>query len=67
MGRQEMNKIERPADIHNVCDYIITRSCENQERVTLVKVHKLLYYSQAWFLALRGKPLFRGNFEAWMH
>lgn len=29
------------------------------------KLHKLIYYSQAWHLAWEGKPLFRERVEAW--
>ena len=28
-------------------------------------LQKLLYYTQAWHLAIKGRPLFEGQFEAW--
>ncbi|GAA2465929.1 Panacea domain-containing protein [Winogradskya humida] len=28
-------------------------------------LQKFLYYVQAWHLAIKGKPLFEGHFEAW--
>lgn len=31
------------------------------------KLQKLLYYVQAWSLALRNKPMFKENIEAWIH
>lgn len=30
------------------------------------KLHRLLYYSQAWHLAEHEKPLFTGKFQAWV-
>jgi len=32
-----------------------------------LKLQKLLYYVQAWNLALNGEALFEDNFEAWIH
>ena len=31
----------------------------------VVKIHKLLYYAQAWHLTWTGAPLFRERIEAW--
>lgn len=31
------------------------------------KLQKLVYYAQAWSLALNDKPLFSDPFEAWIH
>ncbi|GAA2563148.1 hypothetical protein GCM10010435_39100 [Winogradskya consettensis] len=30
-----------------------------------MSLQKFLYYVQAWHLAIKGKPLFEGRFEAW--
>jgi uncharacterized phage-associated protein len=35
--------------------------------VTPLKLQKLLYYAQAWYLAFRNKPLFKESIEAWVH
>lgn len=37
------------------------------EAMTPLKVQKLLYFSQAYYLANYGKPLFDADFEAWAH
>ncbi|MGB3337472.1 MAG: type II toxin-antitoxin system antitoxin SocA domain-containing protein [Devosia sp.] len=37
------------------------------EAMTHLKVQKLLYFSQAYFLANFHKPLFEEDFEAWAH
>lgn len=35
--------------------------------ITPLKAQKLLYYAQAWFLALYDERLINDNFEAWAH
>lgn len=37
------------------------------ERLTNLKLQKLLYYQQGFHLAFFGKPLFAENVEAWMY
>jgi uncharacterized phage-associated protein len=51
----------------DVCDYIILKVKEAGSGLSLLKLHKLLYYTQAWFLAFHGRPLFDGKFQAWVH
>lgn len=54
--------------VNQVTNYFIYLSNkEGQNDLTNKKLQKLLYYSQAWSLALRKKELFRENFEAWIH
>ena len=55
--------------VHQACDYIITRVCEGDALPSLnvLKLQKLLYYSQAWHLAFYGTRLFDENFQAWVH
>lgn len=55
------------ATINQVCDYIILMCQEGGERLNLLKLQKLLYYTQAWNLAFSEKPLFDGKFQAWVH
>lgn len=50
-----------------VADYIIHFSHEHGDPITNLKLQKLLYYAQAWYLALYDKPLFDDDFEAWVH
>ena len=38
---------------------------QNGEAVTNLKLQKLLYYAQAWHLAVYKKPLFDDKIEAW--
>lgn len=37
------------------------------DSITHLKLQKLVYYAQAWSLALRGKPLFDEDLQAWAH
>lgn len=55
-------------DIHDATDYIILKTtAEAGVRLNLLKLQKLLYYVQAWHLAFYDKPLFAGQFQAWIH
>ena len=35
--------------------------------MTHLRLQKLVYYAQAWSLAIRDKPLFPNTFQAWPH
>lgn len=35
--------------------------------ITQMKLHKLLYYAQGWYLAVVGKPLLNETITAWKH
>lgn len=37
------------------------------DSITHLKLQKLIYYVQAWSLALRDKPLFDEDMQAWAH
>lgn len=50
-----------------VASYLLARSRERGEALTNLKLQKLLYYAQAWHLAIYDKPLFDEDFQAWVH
>lgn len=50
-----------------VADYVIAFLAEHGDPTTNLKLQKLLYYSQAWYLALYDLPLFDDRIEAWVH
>lgn len=54
-------------NVHDVCDYIIVKLDAGGETLSHLKLQKLLYYTQAWYLAFNKKPLFKAKFEAWVH
>lgn len=45
----------------DVADYIL----QQKGPLTCMKLHKLVYYAQAWSLALEDEPLFEEPIEAW--
>ena len=47
--------------------FIYKNNKEEKKNLTNKKLQKLLYYSQAWNLALYKKPLFSDTIEAWVH
>ena len=53
--------------ITDLTDFIIMSLCGKAERISMMKMHKLLYYVQAWHLAFFGEVLFRDEFQAWIH
>nr|USU33794.1 DUF4065 domain-containing protein [Methylobacterium sp. OTU13CASTA1] len=40
---------------------------EAGDAITHLKLQKLVYYAQAWSLALRDRPLFDEDMQAWAH
>ena len=48
--------------------YFVKKSQEEPGKgLDALKLQKLLYYAQAWNLALSGKRLFPDEFQAWVH
>jgi uncharacterized phage-associated protein len=68
MARTEDDVEEAPADISKVADWFLNRVDRDAgEAITHLKLQKLLYFSQAWYLANKGKPMFDDDFQAWAH
>jgi len=58
-----MSAIKNAAD---VADYILFLVDENLgDNISNLKLQKLLYYCQGYFLALNNKPLFKEDILAW--
>ncbi len=53
--------------VDKVVAYIIRWAQDRGEPLTNLKLQKLAYYAQAWFLAISNKRLFDGEFQAWVH
>jgi uncharacterized phage-associated protein len=51
----------------NTANFLLVECRERGDVLTNLKLQKLLYYAQAWYLALRDKPLFAEEFQAWVH
>ena len=52
---------------NKVADYFLCFCREHGDYLTNLKLQKLVYYAQAWHLALSGKPLFDDEIQAWIH
>lgn len=50
-----------------VADYLLCVFHAKGDPLTHLKLQKLVYYVQAWYLALYEEPLFNDRFEAWIH
>jgi uncharacterized phage-associated protein len=54
--------------VFEVADYFILQSDpQSGDTITHLKLQKLIYYAQAWHLAIFKKPLFRDKIKAWAH
>ena len=54
--------------LKTVANYFIWLGMQDKARkVSNKKLQKLVYYAQAWSLALFSKPLFSEEIEAWIH
>lgn len=51
------------ANIFDVAKYIL----KTKGKMSTLKLQKLCYYSQAWYLVWYDKPLFRAKIEAFAH
>lgn len=56
-------------DPNDIARYFLWLACEESEPepITNMRLQKLLYYAQGWALAVRGRPLFEGTIEGWIH
>ena len=55
------------SNAQDVANFFIGRFQEAQDPVTNLKLQKLLYYAQGWYLAFFDEPLFDERIEAWLH
>jgi uncharacterized phage-associated protein len=51
----------------DVANYLICSAHDSGSFISNLKLQKLLYYAQAWHLALFDKKLFADRFQAWIH
>ena len=52
---------------NGVANFLLRYVQEKGDLITNLKLQKLVYYAQAWYLALYDEPLFDDHFEAWVH
>lgn len=51
----------------DVASYFIWLANETGSFISNLKLQKLVYYAQAWHLAIHNTPLFEKDFQAWVH
>ena len=51
------------ATVHDVAAYIL----KNRGPISAMKLHKLVYYCQAWSLAWEDRPIFPEQIQAWVN
>jgi uncharacterized phage-associated protein len=51
----------------DIAEYFIWLANETGSFISNLKLQKLVYYSQAWYLAIYEQPLFSEDFQAWVH
>lgn len=54
-------------DAKTVANYMLYLMGDAFDDLTNMKINKLLYFAQGYFLAKHGKPLFTDTIEAWAH
>lgn len=50
-----------------VAKYFIWKASKEGKSITNKKLQKLLYYAQGWYLAVKDRPLFKEDIQAWVH
>ncbi len=51
----------------DIAQYFIWVANETGSFISNLKLQKLVYYAQAWHIAIHDSPLFEEDFEAWVH
>lgn len=55
-------------NVFQVALYFLFRNGqESNIEITHLKLQKLVYYAQAWSMAINHRPLFQTDLEAWLH
>ncbi|MED4588905.1 MULTISPECIES: Panacea domain-containing protein [Priestia] len=55
-------------DVRQVALYFRNKSLAGRNfSITHLKLQKLVYYAQAWSMAIHGRPVFNSELEAWLH
>jgi len=69
MATQPASQAYTPDNVAKYLIYLASQEFvgDNQERegMSNLKLQKMLYFAQAYYLAKHGRPLFKGKIEAW--
>ena len=54
--------------LNSVADYLLCFAQEHGDVMTPLKLQKMVFYADAWYMALNdGEELIADRFEAWVH
>lgn len=53
--------------IEDVALYILQLLSQNEIEVSAMKLQKICFYVQGWYVAKKGCPLFKHDFQAWRY
>jgi uncharacterized phage-associated protein len=72
IGEGQLKVVAVPTNSEKISDrdianYFIWLATQTEVAINVYKLQKLLYYAQAWHLAIYGTPLFNADFQAWIH
>jgi uncharacterized phage-associated protein len=56
-----------PFSTKSIANYFIDRAKDSGEKLSPMKVQKLVYYAMGWFAGYTGKPLVDDAVEAWQY
>lgn len=60
--------MKKRVDIFSVANFFLSIvDRESGSSITPLKLQKILYYAQGYYLAKENRPLFKEDFEAWAH
>lgn len=54
-----------PVSVFDVAEYIYEKFSDSSQKLTAMKLQKLLYYCQAWSLVWNEEPIFCEEIQAW--
>lgn len=61
-------RTKRKLTIEDIADcFLRIVDRDSGSTITPLKLQKILYYSQGWYMALYNKELFKEDFQAWAH
>jgi uncharacterized phage-associated protein len=63
--RRISHNADMPCDALTIADWFLSRAALDGERLTQMKLQKLVYVAHGWSLGLRDQPLFKDSVEAW--
>ncbi len=61
------NDIIMPYKVIDIANKVLAKGTTEEDLVSNMKLQKLLYYMQGFYLAYFDKPLFNDELEAWMY